>query len=188
MADLPDLSLPSHLPTGLREWYFWYLEESRLPIYSLVDIGKDGMQNVFTAIDDEYHDYMGSDKDEAPSMVGIPDVWDFSSGKATLKDVFHHHMYKLDWQVSPWGHNKQSYWYVPGFVVVVSQDWRKRGLLLVHCDEILDDKGEAAGREVIDSCLITAEELGSQLWSLLVSNWSFADLKSYVEQEKKPRP
>lgn len=184
MADQPDLSLPSDLPEGLREWYFWYLEESRLPIYSLVDIGKDGIQDVFTAIDDEYHDYMGSDKDEAASKVGIPDVWDFSSSGASLKDVFHYHINKLDWQVSPWGHNKQSYWYVPGFVVVVSQDWRKRGLLLVHCDEDLDDQGEPVGREMIGSCMITAEELGAQLWSLLVSNWSFQDLKSYVEQDK----
>lgn len=175
-----DLSLPDKVPASFHIWNSWYLEESQIPIYSLVDIGKSGIEEVASTIDAAYHDYMNFDQHEWPSITGVPGRWDFSHEQASIKDIFEYHMHKLNWQVKPYGAGWQTHWYGPGFLVVVGEDWRTKGLLMIHCD------ATEAGEGVVNSCLVPIRILASQMWSLLVDNWSFDDLKSSVAQIPKP--
>lgn len=178
MPESQDSPLPFNVPedinTELQQCMHYHIGLSKAVLYALGDFTEADLKTVCAEIQDTYSRNILRNPSDAMEFLCPARNW-AALTHLNMRDLVRYHVLEFDkgWKDSAGNNQGDLDWYPFGFAVLVSRDWCRDGVVLVHCDDAHDD-----GKFRADSCVLPVDEMGLSFTSLLFGDEEFAEIKA----------
>lgn len=176
MSESQDSRLPFDVPEDinaeLQQCMHYHIDLSKVVLYALGQFTETDLKAACTEIQDTYKRNILNNPSDATEFLCPSQNW-AALTHMNMRDLVRYHVLEFDkgWKDSAGNNQGDLDWYPFGFAVLVSRDWRRDGVVIVHCDDY-DDSGEFKA----DSCVLPMEEIGLYLTSLVFGDEEFAEI------------